>query len=99
MQILSKVQQCLCDLNDENEKVSSLDDSDIDLDSARTSSSSESDSADLDGEDSQSLSNVWDNISVHKHCKEPETCVRKSGLEWKSKLRNTLRETFLHNVI
>lgn len=52
--IVTKAQQCLCDLNDENEKVSSLDDSDIDLDSVRTSSSSESDSADIDGEDSVS---------------------------------------------
>lgn len=40
-------------------RISLLDDSDIDLDYVRTFSSSESDSADLDGEDSQSLSNVW----------------------------------------
>jgi hypothetical protein len=75
MQILS-AQQCLCGLNDENE----VDDSDIYLDYVRTFSSSESNTADLDdSEDSQFLSNVWDNISVHKHCKEPETYVGKCG--------------------
>jgi hypothetical protein len=51
--IVTKAQQCLCDLNDGNE-VSTLGDSDIDLEYVTTFSSSESDSADLDGEDSQS---------------------------------------------
>jgi hypothetical protein len=59
--IVTKAQKRLCDLNDENE----VNDSDIYLDYVKTFSSSESDIADLDNsEDSQFLSNVWDNISL-----------------------------------